>query len=77
MSSPRGGTGATFFTGIADLDAVNKALTEKGWQVSKTELGYVPKSMMDLSPEARKEVEQFLGDINDNDDVHRVYAGIR
>ena len=75
--APRGGTGATFFTGIADLDAVNKALTEKGWQVSKTELGYVPKSMMDLSPEARKEVEQFLGDINDNDDVHRVYAGIR
>ena len=75
--APRGGTGATFFTGIADLDSVNKALTEKGWQVSKTELGYVPKSMMDLSPEARKEVEQFLGDINDNDDVHRVYAGIR
>jgi transcriptional/translational regulatory protein YebC/TACO1 len=33
--------------------------------------------MVELAPDARKEVEQFLGDINDYDDVHRVYTAIR
>lgn len=74
---PDGYTGATFYADVSDLDAVNKALTEKGWAVSKAELGYVAKNMVDLAPEARKEVEQFLGDINDYDDVHRVYTAIR
>jgi transcriptional/translational regulatory protein YebC/TACO1 len=66
-----------FYAEPTDLDAVNKALTEKSWAVSKAELGYVAKNMVELAPEARKEVEQFLGDINDYDDVHRVYTAIR
>ena len=74
---PAGSTGATFYADMSDLDGVNKALTEKGWAFSKAELGYVAKNMLDLTPEARKEVEQFLGDINDYDDVHRVYTAIR
>lgn len=74
---PDGYTGATFYADVSDLDAVNKALTEKGWAVSKAELGYVAKNMVELAPDARKEVEQFLGDINDYDDVHRVYTAIR
>ena len=72
-----GKTGARFFTDPADLDTVNKALTEGGWVVSMSELGYRPKSHVDVTGEARKEVETFLGDIDDDDDVHRVYAGIR
>lgn len=74
---PSGSTGAVFHAEPTDLDAVNKALTEKGWAVSKAELGYVAKNMVELAPDARKEVEQFLGDINDYDDVHRVYTAIR
>jgi YebC/PmpR family DNA-binding regulatory protein len=74
---PTGATGAVFHAEPTDLDAVNKALTERGWAISKAELGYVAKSMIELAPEARKEVEQFLGDINDYDDVHRVYTAIR
>lgn len=74
---PEGSTGAVFYAEPTDLDAVNKALTEKSWAVSKAELGYVAKNMVELAPEARKEVEQFLGDINDYDDVHRVYTAIR
>lgn len=72
-----GTTGAIFYTETSDLDAVNKALTEKGWSVSKAELGYLAKTMVELSADARKEVEQFLGDINDYDDVHRVYTAIK
>lgn len=72
-----GFTGAVFYTDPADLDAVNKQLTTAGWAVSKSELSYKAKSFVELGPDARKEVEEFLGTIDDNDDVHRVYAGIK
>lgn len=69
-------SGARFYTEPTDLDVVNKQLTEAGWVVSKSELSYIAKNSVELSPEAKKEVEAFLGDIDDNDDVHRVYAGL-
>lgn len=72
-----GHTGACFFTEPTDLDAVNKALTQMGWVISKSELTYRAKDYPDLTEEQRKEVSEFLSDIDDNDDVHRVYAGIR
>jgi YebC/PmpR family DNA-binding regulatory protein len=71
-----GHSGARFFTDPGDLDTVNKALTAAGWAISKSEFSYKAKSFVELNPEARKEVEAFLGDIDDCDDVHRVYAGI-
>jgi YebC/PmpR family DNA-binding regulatory protein len=71
------GIGARFFSDASDLDAVNKALTAMGWKVSKSELGYVPKNLVELNGEQEKEVVQFLQDLDDCDDVHRVYAGIK
>lgn len=72
-----GQSGGRFYTDPSDLDAVNKALTAAGWTVSKSELSYKAKSFSELEGEALKEVQTFLSDIDDNDDVHRVYAGIR
>ena len=72
-----GQVGARFYTEPTDLDLVNKALTEAGWTVSKSELSYRAKSSVELTPEARREVEEFLGNIDDMDDVHRVYAGLK
>jgi YebC/PmpR family DNA-binding regulatory protein len=72
-----GHSGGRFFTAPEDLDAVNKALTEAGWTVSKSELSYRAKTFVELEGEQRKEVYDFLGDIDDDDDVHRVYAGIK
>lgn len=69
--------GARFFTDPADLDSVNKALSALGWKVSKSELGYVPKNLAEVSPEQEKEVVEFLQSIDGCDDVHRVYAGIK
>lgn len=71
-----GQSGATFYTEVTDLDVVNKSLSELGWAVSVAELGYKAKSLVELSAEQRKEVEEFLSDIHDNDDVHRVYTAI-
>jgi YebC/PmpR family DNA-binding regulatory protein len=72
-----GHSGGRFFTAPEDLDAVNKALTEAGWAVSKSELSYRAKTLMELPEDQLKEVHEFLRDIDDNDDVHRVYAGIK
>lgn len=72
-----GQTGGRFYTDPADLDAVNKALTQMGWAISKSELSYRAKDFVQLDDEKTKEVAQFLSDIDDNDDVHRVYAGMK
>ncbi len=72
-----GHTGAAFYTDPTDLDSVNKALTKLGWAISKSELTYKAKDFPTLSADQRKEVSEFLTDIDDNDDVHRVYAGIK
>ena len=68
--------GARFFTEIADLDAVTVALRGQGWTVTTSELGYVAKNAVELSPEQRKEVEDFLEALDDHDDVHRIYTAL-
>ena len=70
------GTGGRFYTECADLDAVTKALREAGWSVTSSDIGYRAKEPMDLPPEQRTEVETFLTALDDNDDVHRIYAAL-
>jgi len=74
---PEGQSGARFLTDLADLDAVTKSLREAGWSVTTSEMGYLPKDPMDLPPEERAEVEEFLSAIDDQDDVHRIYTALR
>jgi len=74
---PEGQAGARFFTDLADLDAVTKSLREAGWSVTASEMGYIPKDPIDLPPDRRKEVEEFLEAIDDQDDVHRIYTALR
>lgn len=73
----KGHAGARFYTEPADVDFVNKALTQQGWAISKAELMYRAKENVELDAAQRKEVADFLNDIDDNDDVHRVYAGLK
>lgn len=69
--------GLRFYTETSDLDLVNKSLLGLGWSVSKFELGFVPKDLVELSSEQEEEVVTFLQAIDDNDDVHRVYAAVK
>lgn len=73
----QGQTGGRFYTEPTDLDLVNKNLSSLGWIISKSELAYRSKTDVELSPEQFKDVSDFLGAIDDFDDVHRVYAGLR
>jgi YebC/PmpR family DNA-binding regulatory protein len=69
--------GGRFFSDPTDLDTVRTALQNAGWNVSMSELGYIPKNYVELSEDQLKEVTDFLQSVDDNDDVHRVYAAIK
>ncbi|MFI5401864.1 MAG: YebC/PmpR family DNA-binding transcriptional regulator [Planctomycetota bacterium] len=76
-SVPEDHSGARFFTDRADLDAVTKSLRDAGWSVTLSEMGHVAKDPIDLPEAERKEVLEFLERIDDQDDVHRIYAALR
>ncbi len=73
-----GDEGATvFYTEPADLDAVAKALAERRWAVSSARLIWKAKNPVALDDEAKRaEVEAFLQDLDDDDDVQRLYVGL-
>jgi len=69
--------GTVFYTEPTDLDAVSKALAERKWTVSSAKLIWKPKNpVTTLDAAQRAEVEAFLSDIDDNDDVQAVYPAL-
>ena len=74
---PEGAAGARFITERAATAAVSKWLSQNGWTVVTSELGYVPKQCPALTDEQRQEVGEFLQSIEDHDDVHRVWAAMK
>lgn len=68
--------GFRFYTEPSDLDAVSKALSGRGWTVATMRLGYRAKNPVKVEdPAAKAEVEQFLAEIDEDDDVQYIYAG--
>lgn len=74
---PEGQKGARFITEIKDLDHVSKALKAAGWNVTASEIRYLAKTFPDLDETSKKEVAAFLNELDDHEDVHRVYAAMR
>ena len=66
----------TFYGNPEDLKAIETALTGRGWKIKTAEMSYKPKNMTELTPEQKKEVLEFIGLLDDNDDSHRIYATI-
>jgi YebC/PmpR family DNA-binding regulatory protein len=73
-----GEDGATvFYTDPKEVDAVSKALTDKGWTVANFTLVWKAKNpVSNLSAEQRAEVEAFLEAIDEDDDVQNLYAAL-
>ncbi len=71
-----GGDEYTFYGNPEDLKAVETALTGRGWKIKSAEMSFKPKNITELSPEQKKEVLEFIGLLDDNDDSHRIYATI-
>jgi YebC/PmpR family DNA-binding regulatory protein len=68
---------ARFHCAVSDLDGMGKTLTSMGFHVMSQELAYIVKNPVELSDAAKQEVNDFLGEIDDNDDVHRIYVGLK
>jgi YebC/PmpR family DNA-binding regulatory protein len=71
------GTLARFTCAITELDTANKFLSSHGWNILSSEPAYIAKNFVDLNEEQMKEVSEFLGDMDDNDDVRRLYVGLK
>ena len=65
-----------FFTALENLDAVTKALAARGWTIGSSAFSYKATNITDITPEQRKEVEEFLNELDDMDDTHKVYASL-
>ena len=74
---PEGATGARFLADRTALHAVSKWLSQNGWTVVTSEIGYIPKSFPELNETQRAEVGEFLQGLDDHDDVHRVWAALK
>ena len=74
---PDGEGGHRFYTEPTDLDAVAKALTARGWIVATMRIGWRAKTPHRVEDaQARAEVEQFLHEIDADDDVQHIYVGL-
>jgi YebC/PmpR family DNA-binding regulatory protein len=69
--------GTQFICDKTDLVSVTKNLQQLGWEIISSEFSYVAKDPVEIGAEARKEVEAFLNDLDDNDDVHRIYTALK
>lgn len=74
---PQGAAGARFITERTAVHAVSKWLSQNGWTVVTSEMGYVPKNFPELNDALRGEVGEFLQTLDDHDDVHRVWAAVK
>jgi transcriptional/translational regulatory protein YebC/TACO1 len=69
--------GTVFYTEPTDLDAVSKALGERKWTVSSAKMIWKPKNpVTTLDAAQRAEVEAFLSDIDEDDDVQAIYPAL-
>jgi YebC/PmpR family DNA-binding regulatory protein len=73
----KGHVGARFFCASNQLDAVTKALKAAGWHVTLSELHYQPKEYPELTEAQLEEVTDFLRELDEHVDVHRVYAAVK
>jgi YebC/PmpR family DNA-binding regulatory protein len=74
---PEGGTAARFLTERQAVHSVSKWLSSNGWTVVTSELGYVPKNCAQLTEAQMAETGAFLQELDEHDDVHRVWAALK
>jgi YebC/PmpR family DNA-binding regulatory protein len=72
-----GDGGFRFYTEPTDLDTVSKALSARGWTVAAIRIGWRAKNPMKLDDAAaRGEVEAFLAEVDEDDDVQHIYPAL-
>jgi YebC/PmpR family DNA-binding regulatory protein len=75
-NSHDGVDGYSFITSLESLEDVRQALVKRGWKITASEPSYKAKNKADLNEAQMKEVEEFLNEVDDMDDTHRVHATV-
>lgn len=69
--------GVRFYTEPHDVDTVAKALSGRGWTVATMRIGWRPKNPMTIADAAAKaEIETFLHELDEDDDVQYIYPAL-
>ena len=65
----------SFYTDPEDVDSVQKALADRGWEIKTCELSYRAKNKtQDLTEEQKNEIYEFLDALDDNEDTSRIHT---
>lgn len=67
-------TSFEFTCAVESLSLVQETLTARGWKVASAEMSFQPTNPTTLTDEQRKDVEEFLNDLDDSDDTSKVHA---
>jgi len=74
---PNDAAGAKFICERGDVGTVSKWLSANGWMVVTSEIGFIPKVISELTETQQQEVGDFLHELDQHDDVHRVWAAVK
>ena len=74
---PADATGARFIADRTAVHTVSQWLIKNGWTVVTSEFGYIAKNYPSLTDEQRADVGEFLQNLEDHDDVSRVWAALK
>jgi len=65
------------YTKPEDLDAVKKALEEKGLKIENASLDYVAKEEVTISEKEKEQAEKLFELLDDNDAVNNIYSNLK
>jgi YebC/PmpR family DNA-binding regulatory protein len=74
---PENAVGARFLTDRTVVHAVSKWLSQNGWKIITSEPGYVAKNYPQLTEQQQAETGEFLQELEDHDDVHRIWVALK
>ena len=63
-----------FYSAAESLDQVKKALEARGWKVGTAEMSYKAKNPTVLTVEQKKEILEFLKELDEHNDTHKIHA---
>lgn len=58
------------------LIKITRSLEEKPWEITQSELRYVPKAMVELDAESKEKVLNLIDALEDNEDVQNIYTNL-
>lgn len=69
--------GYAFYGDLSSMESIRKSLLARGWSVTTAEPSYKAKNITELTETQLKDVYEFLDELDDHDDTHRVHVTLK